>query len=157
MAKSVIKGPIFHQFSQGAKTCRALNPSPPPDLLVYFAFCANHGATAKTAHTIHSLCMSLTWGAVYVLQVIQGSSSAHVPQSNPHKYHLEVPQLPQGDLCTVPIIALMPTSVPHFCQVVLGLQRGGSTDSATSQCDFKYTIKHNPEHRSGAFQKSEGP
>lgn len=92
----------------------------------------NHEATPNAAYKIHLLCKSLTWGAVYVLQVIQGGSSTQVPQSNPFKYHLKVPQLPQRDLCPVPIISLMPSFAPDFPQVVLCLGSRSSTDSAPS-------------------------
>lgn len=92
----------------------------------------DHEATPNTAYKIHLLCKSLTWGAVYVLQVIQGSSSTHVPQSNPLKYHLKVPQLPQRDFCPVPIISLMPSFAPDFPQVVLCLGSRSSTASAPS-------------------------
>lgn len=64
-----------------------------------------------------------TWGTVYELQIVQGGSSTHVPRADPLKYHLEVPQLPQGDLRPVPDVPLMPRFVPHLPQVVLRLQR----------------------------------
>lgn len=67
--------------------------------------------------------ISPTWGTVYELQVIQGCSSAHIPRANPFKYHLKVPQLPQGDLSSIPLIPLMPCFIPHFQQIVLCLWR----------------------------------
>lgn len=74
------------------------------------------------------LFISHTWGAVYELQVVQGSSSTHVHRANPLKYHLKVPQLSQGDLCSVPVVPLMPRFVPHLPQIVLCLRsRAAST------------------------------
>lgn len=66
---------------------------------------------------------SLTGGAVCVLQVVQGGSSAQVPQANPLEYHLKAPQVPQGDRGPVPLASLVPAFAPGLPQVVLRLRR----------------------------------
>lgn len=81
-----------------------------------------------------------TWGTVNVLQVIQGSSSIHVPWANPLKYHLKVPYIPQGDLCSVPFIPLMASFVPDLPQVILRLWIGAALKQHNHMMAFQVTM-----------------
>lgn len=78
--------------------------------------------------------LSPTWCTVCELQVIQSSSSTHVPRADSLKYHFKVPQLPQGNLSSVPLIPLMPRFIPHLQQIVLSLCRQKSSVDKRRSC-----------------------